>query len=125
MLARVSRLCLALPEAEVRADRFAHAFEIRRDVFVYLFAVEDPAGRPIPMLVCRAEPDERRALLAAGHPFFAPHHGRDRIGIVLGRATDWTELEELVTESYRLLAPTKLAARMDADYRLGERHRRG
>jgi len=34
----------------------------------------------------------------------------NRIGVVLDQDTDWTEFSELVTESYRLLAPKQLAA---------------
>ena len=85
-------------------------FKIRRRTFAYVFAVEDPSGRVFTMLSCRAEPEEREVLLAIGHPFFAPRAGIDRIGVVLDQDTDWTEFSELVTESYRLLAPKQLAA---------------
>ena len=61
----------------------------------------------------RAEPDEREALLSIGHPFFAPATGRDRIGVLLTDDTDWEEIRELVTESYRILAPKKLTAQLD------------
>ena len=113
LLAHVSRRCLALPETELTSDRYAHAFRIRRKPFAYLFAAIDPDGREIAMLVCQADPDERAALVATGHPFFAPQSGRDRVGVVLDDATDWSEIEELVTESYRRLAPKKLVALID------------
>ena len=45
--------------------------------------VEDSAGKPVSLLVLRAGPDEREALLSIGHPFFAPRTGRDRIVVVL------------------------------------------
>lgn len=45
-----------------------------------------------------------------GHPFFASRAGRDRIVVVLTADTDWEEIGELVTESYRILAPKKLTA---------------
>jgi hypothetical protein len=35
-----------------------------------LVAWEDPAGKPVPLLVLRAGPDEREELLSSGHPFF-------------------------------------------------------
>jgi hypothetical protein len=73
---RVSTLCLALPEVTVRADAAltrsrsaAHSFDIRRRSFCLLVAREDPAGRPVPLLVLRAGPDKRDALLSIGHPF--------------------------------------------------------
>jgi hypothetical protein len=117
---RVSRLCLALPEVTVRVDESlvrerstAYSFDIRRRSFCLLMAREAPTGKPAPLLVIRADPDERDALLPIGHPFFAPRAGRGRIGIMLTQDTDWEEIRELVTESYRILAPKKLTALLD------------
>ena len=117
---RVRTLCLALPEVTMRADgsltrtrSTAHSFDIRRRSFCLLVAREGRAGRPVPLLVLRAGPDEREALLSIGHPFFASRAGRDRIGVVLTDDTDWEEIRELVTESYRALAPKKLTALLD------------
>ena len=76
-------------------------------------AWEGPAGQPVPLLVLRADPDEREELLSIGHPFFAPRAGRDRVGVLLTGDTDWEEIRELVTESYRILAPKKLAELLD------------
>jgi hypothetical protein len=74
---------------------------------------EGPTGEPVPLLVLRADPDERDALLSIGHPFFAPRAGPGRIGVRLGDDTDWEEIRELVTDSYRRLAPKKLIALLD------------
>ena len=78
-----------------------------------LVAGQDPTGKPAPLLMLRADPDEREALLSKGHPFFASRAGRDRIGMPLTDDTDWEEIRELVTESYRILAPKKLTALLD------------
>jgi hypothetical protein len=117
---RVSTLCLALPEVTVRVDASlirarstAHSFDIRRRSFCLLVAREGPTGKAVPLLVLRADPDERHALLSIGHPFFASRAGRDRIGVWLSEHTDWEEVRELVTESYRRLAPKKLTALLD------------
>jgi hypothetical protein len=110
---RVRTLCLALPEVTVRIDGWAQSFDIRRRSFCLLAAREGPTGKPVPLLVLRADPDEREALLSAGRPFFAPRVGRDRIGVLLTDGTDWEEIRELVTESYRVLAPKKLTALLD------------
>ena len=117
---RVRTLCLALPEVTVRIDyslirarSTAQSFDIRRRSFCLLVAREDPAGKPVPLLVLRADPEERKALLSTGHPFFAPRAGRDRIGVLLTDDTDWEEIRELVIESYRILAPKKLTALLD------------
>jgi predicted DNA-binding protein (MmcQ/YjbR family) len=117
---RIRALCLALPEVTVQVDdsltrmrSAAHSFDIRHRSFCLLVAVEDPAGKPVPLLVLRAGRDERAALLAAGHPFFSARADRDRIGVLLTGDTDWEEIRELVTESYRILAPKKLTALLD------------
>jgi hypothetical protein len=120
ILERVRALCLALPEVTVRVDysltrarSTAHSFDIRRRSFCLLVAVKDRCGKPVPMLVLRADPNEREVLLSIGHPFFAPRAGRDRLGVRLTGGTDWEEIRELVIESYRVLAPKKLTARLD------------
>jgi predicted DNA-binding protein (MmcQ/YjbR family) len=118
---RVRTLCLALPEVTVRVDRSltrtrstAHSFDIRRRSFCLVVAREGRTGKPVPLLVLRTDPDEREALLSIGRPFFATRAGRDRIGVLLTDKTDWEEIRELVTESYRVLAPKKLTALLDA-----------
>jgi hypothetical protein len=118
---RVRSLCMALPEVTVRVDlsltrarSTAHSFDIRGRSFCLLVAREGPTGQPVPLLVLRADPDEREALLSVGHPFFASRAGRDRIGVWITDATDWEEIRELVTESYRRLAPKKLTALLDS-----------
>ena len=120
MAERIRTLCLALPEVTVRVDysltrarSTAQSFDIRRRSFCLLVAVEGRAGKPIPLLVLRTGPDEREALLSIGHPFFASRAGRDRIVVVLTDGTDWEEIRQLVTESYRILAPKKLTALLD------------
>jgi hypothetical protein len=117
---RVRTLCLALPEVTVRVDEShtttrstAQSFEIRRRSFCLLVAVETATGEPGPLLVLRADPGERQALLAIGRPFFASRGGPDRIGVLLTDHTNWEEIRELVTESYRLLAPKRLSAMID------------
>jgi hypothetical protein len=117
---RVRALCLALPEVTVRVDdsltstrSTAHSFDIRRRSFCLLVAREGPAGRAVPLLVLRAARGDCAALLAMGRPFFAPRAGRDRVGVLLTGDPDWEEIRELVTESYRVLAPKKLTALLD------------
>jgi predicted DNA-binding protein (MmcQ/YjbR family) len=120
ILERIRTLCLALPEVTVRVDASltrtrstAYSFEIRRRSFCLLVAREGSTARPVTLLVLRADPDEREALLSIGHPFFAARSGRDRIAVVLTDDTDWEEIRELVTQSYRILAPKKLTALLD------------
>jgi hypothetical protein len=124
ILDRVRALCLALPEVTVRVDdsltstrSAATSFDIRRRSFCLLVAREGPAGRSVPLLVLRAGPGEREALLSTGSPFFPSRAGPDRIVVLLNDDTDWKEISELVTESYRRLAPKKLTALLDQGHR--------
>jgi hypothetical protein len=117
---RVRGVCLALPEVTVRVDysriearSTAYSFDIRRRSFCLLVAVAGRAERQAPLLVVRAEREEREALLSSGLPFFVPRAGRDRLGVLLTGDTNWAEIRELVTDSYRKLAPQKLIALLD------------
>jgi hypothetical protein len=111
IIEQVRGRCLALPEVTVRVDASrtrsrstAHPFDIRRRSFCLLVALEGRSGKPVPLLALRVDPEERDALLSIGHSFFASRAGRDRIGVRLTVDTDWEEIGELVTESYRRLA---------------------
>jgi predicted DNA-binding protein (MmcQ/YjbR family) len=117
---RIRSLCLALPEVTVRIDQSrtrtrstAWSYDIRRRSFCLLIAYEHAPGKHVPLIVLRANPEERKALLSIGRPFFPSRAGRDRIVVALTGDTDWTEIRELVTESYRILAPKKLTALLD------------
>lgn len=110
---RVAQLCLTMPGTTLRSDRWAHAFEIRRKPFAWLLSALDSSGASVVSLVVDADPHERQALLSTGHPYFAAATNERRLGIVIDDRTDWTEIRELVTDSYRLLAPKKLSALLD------------
>jgi predicted DNA-binding protein (MmcQ/YjbR family) len=120
---RIRGLCLALPEVTMRVDASrssarstAWSFDIRRRSFCLLLAVKGRDGMPAPRLVLRADPRDRAALVSFGHPYFSPHAGhrhRDRVGVRLTGETDWKEIGDLVTESYRLIAPKKLTAQLE------------
>jgi predicted DNA-binding protein (MmcQ/YjbR family) len=106
---RVRRICLALPEAYEEETWGAATFRVRKKIFC-MAAVQDPARPAVSLKVGR---EDQQALLAQGDPFFFPAYvgAKGWIGVDLtSRLVDWTELEELVTDSYRLIAPKKLAA---------------
>ena len=58
----------------------------------------------------RAEQDEVLAFGHLGEPYFRAEWGRNVVGMLLDDATDWDELRELLTDSYCLQAPRRLAA---------------
>lgn len=68
-----------------------------------------------PAVSVKASREDQQALLAQGQPFFYPAYVGPKgwIGVDLtSRLVDWTEVEELIADSYRLIAPKKLAAQM-------------
>jgi len=79
----VAEVTVRVDASLTRARSTAHSFDIRRRSFCLLVALEGPTGKPVPLLVLRAHPDERDALLSIGHPFFASRGAPDRIGVQL------------------------------------------
>jgi hypothetical protein len=71
----------------------------------HVFGGEDQRFR----VVFRAEPDEVIALQHLGEPYFRAGWGRNVVGMLLDDDTDWEELGELLTDSYCVQAPRRLA----------------
>lgn len=113
VLARLSDICLALPEAWTEPAWTGHRFLIRKRNFVHVFALYNEHGDVDTMLNFRSPDEERDVLIASGHPFFRPGWGTDIVGMVLDDNVDWQEVRELMTESYCLYAPKKLVAQVD------------
>jgi hypothetical protein len=119
VVGRLRTTALALPEAfeedawtgvrwKVRTSTFAHvmvAQEGFESSFRDLTGIDDPTT----IVTFRAVGDELLALVNAGLPFYKPPWSSTIVGMVLDEQTDWTEVAELVTESYRTCAPQKLA----------------
>ena len=61
------------------------------------------------VLMFRSAGPELAALVATGEPFFATPWRADEVGVRVDASSDWREIGELITESYCLDAPTKLA----------------
>jgi hypothetical protein len=106
---RVRRICARLPEMVETENQLIVRFKIRTRVVAMVFEMQ---GTP-PMVVVWVDPDEREFLVRSGHPYFAIGNNHKRVGVVLDDATDWDEIAELVTESYRLTAPKALVALVD------------
>ncbi|OYO22010.1 hypothetical protein CGZ93_08790 [Enemella dayhoffiae] len=47
-----------------------------------------------------------------GEPYYRAGWGSNVVGMILGDGTDWTEVAELLTDSYCLQAPHHLAAQV-------------
>ena len=123
VVARLRAACLALPEAyqepawvgtrwRVRKRTFAHVLAVDAD-WPPAYAAASAATGPTVQLTFHASDDERDALVAGGHPFYKPQWGTNVVGMVIGPGADWTEVAELLTESYCMLAPKKLVRLVD------------
>lgn len=112
IVAELRSRCLGLPETVERPAWAGTQWRIRNRTFAHVLAV-DFADGPVTVIMFRSAGPELQALRRAGHPFFRPAWGADAVGMVLEAGVDWTEVTELITESYCVVAPKKLAARID------------
>ncbi|MCU1485755.1 MAG: hypothetical protein JWN67_2501 [Actinomycetia bacterium] len=121
-LERVRVLCMALPEVVEEQAWVGTRWTIRKKNFAHVVDIVD--GHPpayaeaasatdATVLTFRSSPSELDALANAGPPFFKPVWFTDIVGLVLDDRTDWSEVAELVTESYRILAPNRLRTLLD------------
>lgn len=108
-LARITKICLALPEA-TREVMGSHAgFRVRKKVFAYF--LNDHHGDGIVSVCARVLPGDNTALIAAQpERFYLPAYigPRGWLALRLDRgAVDWKEVAELVKTSYQLAAPKR------------------
>lgn len=111
--ARLRELCLALPDAYEERAWVGTRWMVRKRTFAHVLGVEMDGAEPLVVLSFRSAGEELEVLRRAGHPFFVLGWGRDAMGMVLDDDTDWDEVGELLTESFCVLAPKKLIARID------------
>jgi hypothetical protein len=113
-LFRLSKICLALPEA-TRECRGLHAgFYVHKKTFAYF--LNDHHGDGIISVASKALPGENTALAASQpHRFYLPAYIGPKGWVALRLDTgkvDWQEVAELVGLSYRQVAPKKLIDRL-------------
>jgi hypothetical protein len=123
ILAALRAVCRALPEAYEEPAWVGTRWRVRKKTFAHVLVVDEgwppayarAAGTkgPVHVLMFRSSGPELGVLRGAGRPFFAPVWRADEVGMVLDDGVDWTEVGELVTESYCVLAPKQLRAQID------------
>ena len=114
---RVRAACAHLPEAYEERAFAGFRWRIRGNTLAHVVTRQRPEG-PVTYVTFHAAGEELEALPAMGDPYF-PGWGPGLLALVLrdDGTTDWTEVKELLTDSYRLLAPKKLIARLDNEQR--------
>lgn len=120
-LEQVRAICLGFPEATEKKAWGHPTFRVRDKIFASVgYYGSGPgigAGIGVEVMTMKAAEGEQEVLLAQGHPFFYPKYVGPKgwIGVVLDDGADFEEIAELVEDSYRLIAPRKLAACLDAE----------
>lgn len=109
---RVRDACAHLPEASEEQAYEGVRWRIRGNTLAHVLTRE-LGGEPVTSVTFHAAGEDLDALVAVGDPFF-PGWGPGLVAMVLhADSTDWDEVREVLTESYCLLAPKKLVARLD------------
>jgi predicted DNA-binding protein (MmcQ/YjbR family) len=115
-LARLSAICLELPEAKREVSGRHATFRVRGRTFAYF--LDDHHGDGIVGLNAKAAAGIAETLIEdEPERFYRPAYlgHRGWIGLRLDTGSiDWDELTGVVVESYRLCAPKSLARAIDA-----------
>ena len=116
-LARLRKLCLALPEAHEVEAWGAPTFRVNNKLFAMFASASDHHGGGRHGVWCKAAPGNQEFMVrdAPDRFFVPPYVGPSGwIGVYLDGDADCTELDELLRDSYRLVAPKKLVKQLDA-----------
>jgi hypothetical protein len=112
----VRRICRAMPEVSERLSHGAPTFFIR-DKKTLATVWNDHHGDGRVGLICAAPPGVQQQLVdEEPKRFYVPAYVGHRgwIGVRLDIAVDWGEVEEIITDAYRCVAPAKLVAQLEA-----------
>ncbi|MFK8024852.1 MAG: MmcQ/YjbR family DNA-binding protein [Ilumatobacter sp.] len=118
ILEKVREIALGMPGADMKVSHGRPAMFTKK-VFTYYGGSLKVDGEWVQhphSIVVLTDDDERRALLDDERSYVPAYLGPSGwIGIDVDLAsTDWAEVEELLDASYRLTAPKKLVAELDA-----------
>ena len=113
--ARLSAIAQALPEV-TREVRGSHAqFLVRKKTFAYF--LNDHHGDGIVAVACKVLPGDNKTLAEAQpRRFYLPAYiaSRGWVGLRLDVGkVDWDEVRELLMSSYVLIAPKRLADKLE------------
>jgi hypothetical protein len=115
-LARVRKVCAALPEVEERPSHGSPAFFVRGKKTLAMF-VDDHHGDGILGIWCAAPPGVQEQMIDEDPAvFFRPPYVGHRgwIGVRLSRTVTDAELRSILEDAFRVVAPKSLVTRLDA-----------
>lgn len=115
-LEALRRLCLALPETTERLSHGEPTWFVQDKKTFVMYANHHHDDR---LAFCCAAPDGAQEALIALDPerFFRPPYVGHRgwLGVRLDvPGVDWDQIADIVTDAYRVVAPKKLVALLDA-----------
>lgn len=114
-LERLRQLCLALPETTERLSHGEPTWFVRGKKTFVMYANHHHDDR---LGFWCAAPDGAQEALVGSDPerFFVPPYVGHRgwLGVRLDVPVDWDQIADLVTDAYRVVAPRKLVAELDA-----------
>jgi hypothetical protein len=114
-LENLRRLCLALPEVTERLSHGEPTWFVQGKKTFVMFANHHHDDR---LAFWCAAPDGAQEMLVASDPerFFRPPYVGHRgwLGVYLDVPADWDQIADLVVDAYRVVAPKRLAAALDA-----------
>lgn len=123
ILAKLRLVCLDLPEAYEEEAWSGTRWMVAKKNFAHVLMIDEgwppayarAAGSvgPLCVLTFRISAAATGALRFERPPFFRPVWWQNIVGLVLNADTDWDEVVALLTKSYCVLAPKKLAALVD------------
>lgn len=116
-LARLRRLCLALPEAHEVVAWGEPTFRVKNRQFAMYADARNHHGAGRHAVWVKAAPGRQaRMVRTAPDRFFVPAYVGPMgwLGVWLDGTCDWGELAAVLRDAYRLAAPPRLARALDA-----------
>jgi hypothetical protein len=114
-LTRVRKLCLALPEAHEVEAWGEPTFRVKNKLFAMYASSNNHHGNGAAAIWLKASPGNQAVMVRADpERFFVPPYVGPSgwVGVRLTGRIDWTELDMLIRDAYRAVAPKRLAAQV-------------
>lgn len=108
LLDRVDAILGALPDCRPEDAWVGVRWRVGQATVAHIFGGEDQLFR----IVFHADDDEVAAFEHLGDRYFRAGWGANVVGVIVDEASDWEEVTELLTDSYCIQAPPRLAAQV-------------